>query len=83
MKFQHAVAPEDIPEVSKAQRRTLALSLPEYQVKYRDRDEAMARAYFSAVYAMAQIGKRFGVAYRTVIRAVQASERREKARGSS
>jgi putative transposase len=81
--YQHGGAPEDIPEVSKAQRRTLALSLPEYQVKYRDRDEAMARAYLSTAYTMAQIGKHFGVAYRTVSRAVQAFERREKNLGSS
>ena len=81
--YQNLVAPEDIPEVSKAQRRTLALSLPEYQVKYRDRDEAMARAYLSTAYTMAEIGKHFGVAYRTVSRAVQAFERREKDRASS
>jgi hypothetical protein len=34
-------------EVSKAQRRSVALNLPVYQGRYPDRPEAMARAYFS------------------------------------
>jgi putative transposase len=73
--YQYAVAPEGIPEVSKAQRRTVALSLNEYQANYSDRNEGMARAYLSTAYTMAEIGKHFGVAYRTVSRAVQAFER--------
>jgi putative transposase len=76
--FQYASAPDGLPEVSKAQRRTLALSLSEYQATYPDRDEAMARAYLSTAYTMVQIGKHFGVAYRTVSRAVQTFERGEK-----
>jgi putative transposase len=79
--FQYAAAPDGILEVPKAQRRTLALTLPEYQSRYPDRDEAMARAYFSTAYTMAQIGKHFGVAYRTVSRAVQTIERKEKDAG--
>lgn len=72
--YRFAVAPEGIPEVSKIQRRTLALSLSEYEAKYPNRDDAMARAYFSTAFTMVQIGKHFGVAYRTVSRAVQAFE---------
>jgi putative transposase len=76
--YTYGVAPEGIPEVSRAQRRTLALSLPEFQARYPDRDEAMARAYHSTAFSMLQIGKHFGVSYRTVSRAVQAFEEKAK-----
>jgi putative transposase len=72
--YKFGVAPEDTPEVSRTQRRTLALSLPEFQAMYPDLDEAMARAYLSTAFTIVQIGKYFGVAYRTVSGAVQPFE---------
>jgi putative transposase len=81
--FKYGVAPEGVPEVSKAQRRTLALSLPQYQAKYPHRDEAIARAYLSTAFTMAQIGQHFGVAYRTVSRAVKAFEDKPKGKRAS
>jgi len=60
--------------VSIAHRRTLALSLPEYQEKYADRNEAMARAYKTGAYTMAQIAEHFSVNYMTVSRAVRKLE---------
>jgi putative transposase len=40
---------DTLREVSKAQRRLVALNLPVYRGRYPDRAEAMARAYFSGV----------------------------------
>lgn len=67
-----------LAEIARVQRRALALPLDAYQTKYLDRNEAMARAYMSTAYTMAQIGKHFGVAYRTVSRAVQEFEKKSK-----
>jgi REP element-mobilizing transposase RayT len=61
-------------DVSKAQRRALALSLDDYRSQFPDRDHAMACAYFSTVYTMAEIGEFFGVSLRCVSRAVQKFE---------
>jgi hypothetical protein len=58
-------------EVSKAQRRSVALELRAYGAIYPDRAEAMARAYLSGAYSMAEIGAHFGVHYMTVSRAVK------------
>jgi putative transposase len=65
---------EPLRDVSKAQRRSLALPIDEYRMRYSDRDEAMARAYCSTAFTMAQIGEHFGVSARTVSRAVQRYE---------
>lgn len=62
-------------EVSKAHRKSLALSLEEYQNRHPDRDAAMARAYLSGAYTMAEIGQYFGVHYMTVSRAVRKYEK--------
>lgn len=67
-----------LAEIARVQRRALALPLDAYQSKYQDRNEAMARAYLSTAYTMAQIGKHFGVAYRTVSRAVQEFEKKSQ-----
>jgi putative transposase len=67
---------KSLAEIARVQRRALALSLDDYQQKYADRDEAMARAYLSTAYTMVEIGAHFGVAYRTVSRAVHAFEAR-------
>lgn len=77
-RYQHVSRTESLTEISRAQRRPLALTLNEFQQKFPDRDEAMARAYLSTVYTMAEIGEQFGVAYRTVSRAVKKFEGREK-----
>ena len=71
---QHLGPPDFLPEIARAQRRPLALSLNDYQEKFTDRDEAMAQAYLSTAFTMGQIGKHFGVAYRTVSRAVKTFE---------
>jgi len=65
-------------EVSKAHRRSVALELSTYQERYPDRSEAMARAYFSGAYTMAEIGEHFGVHYMTVSRAVKSYEQRKR-----
>jgi transposase-like protein len=63
--------PEALREVSKAHRRSVALSLDEYRMRHPNNDEAMAQAYLSGAYTMAQIGQHFGVHYMTVSRAVR------------
>ena len=65
---------EALREVSKAQRRSLALSLEEYRERNRNQGEAMAQAYLSGAYTMAEIGQFFGVHYMTVSRAVRKFE---------
>ncbi len=55
-------------------RKRQAMSLAEYQKQYPDRDEAMARAYFSTVYRMRDISTYFGVSTKTVSRAVHRFE---------
>jgi putative transposase len=66
---------EPLRDVSKSQRRALALSLDEYRSQFPDRDHAMACAYFSTVYTMVQIGEFFGVSLRCVSRAVRKFEK--------
>ncbi|MCP4410803.1 MAG: hypothetical protein GY807_24295 [Gammaproteobacteria bacterium] len=68
--------PESLRDVSKAQRRTFALTLDEYKRRHEKRDEAMARAYNSGTYTMKEIGKHFGVHAVTVGRAVRKYEQR-------
>ncbi|MGF1547173.1 MAG: transposase [Thiotrichales bacterium] len=58
-------------EVTKLQRKSLALALPEYAERFRDRAEAMAQAYHSGAYTMAEIASHFGVHSMTVSRAVK------------
>jgi len=65
---------EELREVSKAHRRSVALSLDEYQMRYPDRDQAIAQAYLSGAYTMAEIGRHFEVHYMTVSRAVRKFE---------
>jgi len=48
--------------------------LSEYQTRYPVRDEAMARAYQSGAYTMAEIAAHFSVHYMTVSRAVRKYE---------
>lgn len=65
---------ESLRDVCKVQRRVTALSLGEYRDQFTDRDQAMASAYFSTLYTMAEIGEFFGVSLRSVNRAVRKFE---------
>jgi hypothetical protein len=67
----------ELDNVCKAQRRAARLSLPEYQAQFSDRNEAMARAYWSTAYTMQQIAAYFGVSAKTVSRAVINMEKAE------
>jgi putative transposase len=67
---QHAA----LVDVAKTQRRIAAMTLPQYEAAFAGRDEAMARAYFSTAFTMAEIGTHFGVSYKTVSRAVKRHE---------
>ncbi|MDA8328747.1 MAG: transposase [Betaproteobacteria bacterium] len=69
---------EELREVSKAHRRSLALSLDEFQIHYPDRNQSMAQAYLSGAYTMTEIGRHFGVHYMTVSRVVRKFEANKK-----
>ncbi len=73
-RYREKKTPEELNELSNAHRRSLALPLSEYQQRYRARHEAMAQAYLSGAYTMAEIGEYFGVHYMTVSRAVRRIE---------
>jgi hypothetical protein len=61
---QHKQAQGDtLRELSKAHRKALALSLDAYRARNPERDRAMADAYHSGAYSMAEIGIHFGVHY--------------------
>ncbi|USX24432.1 transposase [Oxalobacteraceae bacterium OTU3CINTB1] len=62
-------------EVVRTQRRALAMSLDEYQLRFAPRDMAMAQAYRSTAFSMNQIAAHFGVSAQTVSRAVAALEK--------
>lgn len=66
---------ENLVETVRTERRALALSLPDYQTRFANRDEAMARAYLSTAFTMAQIASAFGVSAKTVSRAVAAQDK--------
>jgi len=66
---------EKLREISKAHRKSVALSLDEYQNQHSDRDQAIAQAYLSGANTMAEIGRHFRVHYMTVSRAVRKFER--------
>lgn len=64
----------ELLEVSKTHRKSVALPLAEYEIRYSDKSAAMAQAYASGAYTMAEIGQHFGVHYMTVSRAVRKFE---------
>jgi putative transposase len=64
-------AASKLAAVVKVQRRISVLTLDEYRANFGDRDEAMARAYSTTAFTMAEIGTFFGVGYSTVSRAVR------------
>jgi len=63
--------PEKLRDVSKAHKRSIALSLTDYQRKYLQRNETMARAYLSGAYTIVEIGEHFKVCYMAVSRTVR------------
>lgn len=65
---------EALREISKAHRRSVALPLDDYRRRHPNKDEAMAQAYRSGAYTMAEIGQFFGVHYMTASRAVRKFE---------
>jgi putative transposase len=64
----------DLRELSIAHKRSMALSLAEYEAQSTSRNQAMARAYQSGAYTMSEIAEYFDVHYMTVSRAVRAAE---------
>ena len=72
--YHEDLKPEELREVSMAHRRSLAPTLIEFEKKYSVRDVAMARAYLSGAYTMAEIAEYFGIHYMTVSRAVRKFE---------
>ena len=79
VRYRHDKKSEELREVSKAQRRSVAMPLDDYQRRYQNRNEAMAQAYLSGAYTMLEIGKHFGVHSMTVSRAVRKLEKVSKA----
>ena len=73
--YKHEKHADELREVSKAQRRAIALSLKDYKQSSQSRNEAMAQAYLSGAYTMAEIGTHFEVHYMTVSRAVRKIEK--------
>ncbi|MES2017657.1 MAG: transposase [Pseudomonadota bacterium] len=64
----------DFTAVIKSQRRLVVMTLRQYEATYPNRDEAMARAYQSTAFTMAELAKHFRVSDKTVSRAVRRFE---------
>ncbi|CAA0096725.1 Uncharacterised protein [BD1-7 clade bacterium] len=60
--------------VPKIQKQSPPKPLTYFQDRYASRNEALAHAYLSGHYTLAQVGAHFGVSYATVSRAVKALE---------
>jgi len=50
------------------------MTLEEYRERHQNKEDAMAQAYLSGAYTMAEIGRFFGMHYMTVSRAVRKFE---------
>jgi len=61
----------DLSEVPREQWKPSGKSLAEYENEFKDRNEAMARAYLDGGYRMNAIARHFSVHYATVSRAVK------------
>ena len=72
---QQSQRADEFVEAIKTERRAVALSLLEYQARYANRDEAMARAYLSTAFTMPQVARAFDVSTKTVSRAVVVFEK--------
>lgn len=68
------VAPENLRDISKAQRWPLAKLLGHYVKSYADSKQGMAEAYRSGAYTLREMAEAFGVHQMTVIRAVRKFE---------
>lgn len=80
-KMQRRLAPDkDLSEIPAPQRRPLPRPLEHYARRYRDRNEAILRAYASGGYGLKAIGEHFGLHYSRVSRIVAAGE---KAKGKT
>jgi putative transposase len=60
-----------LTEISRLQKKIVALALHEYDGRFADRHEAMARAYIDGAYTMAEVAAHFSVRYKTVSRAIR------------
>ena len=63
---------QSLDDIPLRQKRAPAKPLSYFSARFRDRNRAMAEAYRSGHYTLAQIGSEFGVSYATVSRAVKA-----------
>lgn len=72
---QQSHSAEEFAEAARIERQAITLTLADYQARYADRDEAMARAYLSTAFTMPHIARAFDVSTRTVSRAVAAFEK--------
>jgi REP element-mobilizing transposase RayT len=73
--MQCKIDPEQsLKDIPKPQRRSPVKPLSYYKEKYKNRNRAMAEAYRSGHYTLAQVGDEFGVSYATVSRAVKDHE---------
>lgn len=71
--YFNSVKAADLVNVPRVQRKAAALPLDEYFARFPTRDEAIARAYETTAYSMAEIARYLGVSPRTVSRAIRAS----------
>lgn len=74
LRAQAQTAQLNIAEIPRAQRRPPAQSLNQYRESAPSLPAAMAAAFASGDYSMAEIARHFGVHYSTVSRAVRRSE---------
>ena len=65
---------QSLKDIPKKQKQSPAKPLSYYAKKYISRDEAMAKAYLSGRYTLAEVGENFGVSYATVSRALKCLE---------
>jgi putative transposase len=75
---QHKAKPETamLAAVARPQRRLAAMSLEEYATGHPDRQAAMAAAYQSTAFTIAEIAAHFKVSPRTVNRAIHAAHKK-------
>ena len=73
--MQNKMDPEQsLDDIPKPQKLGGVRSLEYFQLNYQTRNEAMARAYLSGHYSLAEVGRYFGVSYTTVSRTVKVFE---------
>lgn len=65
---------QSLKDIPRPQKNSPIKPLIFYKEKYQDRNKAMAEAYRSGHYTLAEVGDEFGVSYATVSRAVKGNE---------